>query len=432
MTVGQNESKFTELSRFAPFMIQDEARKAKKFERGLRGSIRNKLTPLKLRLYADVVERALMIERDNEEFWKSRNQKREAKSNARAASNTSQTQGDASKKLKTMVTNTSTPAQPMNRFTGKCYNCGIEGHSARFCKQPPQQPHYQALPQMHPRPQPQFQAHQPQYQRPPYHQVPEQYQRNSQQRPPQQQQRPQQQHYQPRQEGQASRQPAQGRVFTIVPSDANANGAVVEDKNLVIATPIGSSVVLNQICRSCPVMVGDSVLLADLIVLDMQEFDVILGMDWLASFHAKLDCFEKTVTFSIPGRPRLQFLGKQKNGPSCDFLTLLEEEPHEVGIDQIPIVCEFSNVFQDIPGLPPRREIEFGIDLMPGVSPISMTPYRMAPVELKELKEQIQKLLEQGFIRPSTSPWGAPVLFTPVCSSFTEARPASRDAGRTT
>ncbi|GKD65771.1 putative reverse transcriptase domain-containing protein [Tanacetum coccineum] len=73
---------------------------------------------------------------------------------------------------------------------------------------------------------------------------------------------------------------------------------------------------------------------------------------------------------------------------------------------------EFADVFPDeLPGLPPAREIEFGIELIPGAEPISKAPYRMAPVELKELKEQLQEMLENGFIRPNVLPWGAPVLF---------------------
>ena len=69
------------------------------------------------------------------------------------------------------------------------------------------------------------------------------------------------------------------------------------------------------------------------------------------------------------------------------------------------MVCEFSDVFpEELPGLPPDREIEFCIDIVPNTDPISMSPYRMAPAELKELKEQLQELLDKGFIRPSTSP----------------------------
>ena len=76
------------------------------------------------------------------------------------------------------------------------------------------------------------------------------------------------------------------------------------------------------------------------------------------------------------------------------------------------MVNEFIDVFpEDLPGIPPKREIEFGIDLLPDTQPISIPPYRMAPAELKELKEQLKDLLEKGFIRPSISPWGAPVLF---------------------
>ncbi|GJS20235.1 putative reverse transcriptase domain-containing protein [Tanacetum coccineum] len=81
-------------------------------------------------------------------------------------------------------------------------------------------------------------------------------------------------------------------------------------------------------------------------------------------------------------------------------------------IENLPVVREFADVFPDeLPGLPPAREIEFGIELTPGAEPISKAPYRMAPVELKELKEQLQEMLENGFVRPSVSPWGAPVLF---------------------
>ena len=73
---------------------------------------------------------------------------------------------------------------------------------------------------------------------------------------------------------------------------------------------------------------------------------------------------------------------------------------------------EFLDVFpKDLSGLPPDREIEFSIDLLPGFSLISKAPYRMAPFELRELKAQLQELLDEGFIRPSVSPWGTPVLF---------------------
>ena len=81
-------------------------------------------------------------------------------------------------------------------------------------------------------------------------------------------------------------------------------------------------------------------------------------------------------------------------------------------LDLPRVVYEYADVFPDeLPGLPPHRDVNFGIELHPSTSPISMTPHRMAPVELQELRVQLKELLDKGFIRPSTSPWGAPVLF---------------------
>ena len=81
-------------------------------------------------------------------------------------------------------------------------------------------------------------------------------------------------------------------------------------------------------------------------------------------------------------------------------------------VEEIPVVREFPDVFpDDIARLPPEREVEFTIDLIPGTEPISIPPYRMASAELRELKARLEELLSKGFIRPSISPWGAPVLF---------------------
>nr|GFB88322.1 putative reverse transcriptase domain-containing protein [Tanacetum cinerariifolium] len=95
------------------------------------------------------------------------------------------------------------------------------------------------------------------------------------------------------------------------------------------------------------------------------------------------------------------------------FLATIHDMTFDVPfIHDQPIVSEFPDVFPDeLPGIPPVHEVEFSIELIPGAEPISKAPYRMAPIEQKELKDQLQELLERGFIRPSVSPWGAPVLF---------------------
>ncbi|GJV35186.1 putative nucleotidyltransferase, ribonuclease H [Tanacetum coccineum] len=90
----------------------------------------------------------------------------------------------------------------------------------------------------------------------------------------------------------------------------------------------------------------------------------------------------------------------------------MEKKSDEKRLEDIPVVREFPEVFpEDLPGLPPVRQVEFQIDLIPGATPVARAPYRLAPSEMQELSNQLQELADRGFIRPSTSPWGAPVLF---------------------
>ena len=168
---------------------------------------------------------------------------------------------------------------------------------------------------------------------------------------------------------------------------------------------------------------------ADLIKLGEMEYDIILGMDWLSTYHAHVDCHLKKIIFKMPGAPEYMFEGTKnkvsipvisalkatkllRHGCQGFLTTLIDKEKEEVRIEDIAVVREYPDVFpEDLPGLPPDREVEFSIDLLPGIGPISKAPYRMAPAEMKELKEQLEELLGLGFIRPSVSPWGAPVLF---------------------
>nr|GFD57140.1 putative reverse transcriptase domain-containing protein [Tanacetum cinerariifolium] len=86
---------------------------------------------------------------------------------------------------------------------------------------------------------------------------------------------------------------------------------------------------------------------------------------------------------------------------------VVEKEPVERRLEDVPVICKFPDVFpEDLPGLPPPREVVFGIELVLGAAPVARAPYRLAPSKMKELAKQLQELSDKGFIRPSSSPWG--------------------------
>ncbi|XP_058103281.1 uncharacterized protein LOC131246852 [Magnolia sinica] len=122
---------------------------------------------------------------------------------------------------------------------------------------------------------------------------------------------------------------------------------------LSVSTPLRKSVVLSHLCSSCPVFVGEIFLPTDLFVLLMAEYDVILGMDWLAEYHAMLNCSDRIVTFCIPDLPMFQFIVKLRGEPLSSLLACVVKESMTGCFEQLPIVCEFLDVFQEIPGLPP-------------------------------------------------------------------------------
>ncbi|KAL0559480.1 hypothetical protein IC582_004091 [Cucumis melo] len=198
---------------------------------------------------------------------------------------------------------------------------------------------------------------------------------------------------------------------------------------LSVSTPSGECMLSKEKVKACQIEIAGHVIEVTLIVLDMLDFDVILGMDWLAVNHASIDCSRKEVTFNPPSMASFKFKGGgSKSLPQVIsairaskllsqgtwgiLASVVDTREADVSLSSEPVVRDYPDVFpEELPGLPPHREVEFAIELEPGTVPISRAPYRMAPAELKELKVQLQELLDKGFIRPSVSPWGAPVLF---------------------
>nr|GEW90955.1 putative reverse transcriptase domain-containing protein [Tanacetum cinerariifolium] len=206
------------------------------------------------------------------------------------------------------------------------------------------------------------------------------------------------------------------------------------DTSYVVELADGRISETNIVLRGCTLGLLGHPFDIDLMPVELGSFDVNIGMDWLAKYHALIVCDEKVVR--IPYGDEVLII----RGDNCDVESKLniisctktqkyiqkgcqvylaqvtskkaEDKSDEKRLEDVPIVREFLKVFpEDLPGLPPALQVEFQIDLVPGAAPVARAPYRLASAEMQELSTQLQELSNKVFIRPSSLPWGAPVLF---------------------
>jgi hypothetical protein len=167
-----------------------------------------------------------------------------------------------------------------------------------------------------------------------------------------------------------------------------------------------------QLCLKVNLKIRGVNFVANLIVLESKGIDVILGMDWLSKHKMLIDCARKFVKLTTPDGKELEFITKPVvTAKGVDNRAQVNQLDASQG-STVPVVNEFPDVFpEELPGMPPDRDIEFVIELKSGTAPIYKIPFRMTTPELDELKKHIKELLEEGFICASSSPWGAPVFF---------------------
>ncbi|KAJ9544548.1 hypothetical protein OSB04_024255 [Centaurea solstitialis] len=183
------------------------------------------------------------------------------------------------------------------------------------------------------------------------------------------------------------------RVFQLTAEQVKDELDVVTDSPLEVEIADEEFCLCKNLFRGNVIEIMGVEFSIDLIPIPMREINVVAGVDWLSRNGGHIDCENERVVI---------------RNPSGGELTIAKKKT----MADVPVVCEFPDVFlEDLPGVPPERQVEFRIDLVPGAVPIAKTPYRLAPPEMQELSSQLEELLEKGFIRPSSSPWGTPILF---------------------
>ncbi|KAF5804296.1 putative nucleotidyltransferase, Ribonuclease H [Helianthus annuus] len=196
----------------------------------------------------------------------------------------------------------------------------------------------------------------------------------------------------------------------------------------LVETANGETVKISEILQGARIEIFNQKFMANLYPMNLVGFDVVLGMDWLIANKASILCDQKTIQLKSPRGEKISIKG-DKPFRSTKFISVMKTasciregsivylisiitNTKGKEVKDIPVVSQFSDIFpEELPGLPPDREVEFRIHLLPGTAPIAKAPYRLAPAEMQELKKQLDELLEKGFIQPSSSPWGAPILF---------------------
>ncbi|KAD6794782.1 hypothetical protein E3N88_05678 [Mikania micrantha] len=197
----------------------------------------------------------------------------------------------------------------------------------------------------------------------------------------------------------------------------------------VIELANGKMIKTSSVIQGCSLNLNDHLFCIDLLPIELGSFDVVVGMNWLSDNQAEVVCQTKVIRIPLPNGNTLVVQGERagrklgliscmraqkflRKGCYAFLAHVTEHNSSPTRITDIPVVKDFPEVFpEDISGLPPTRQVEFRIDLIPGAAPVAKAPYRLAPSEMQELSGQLQELLDKGFIRPSFSPWGAPILF---------------------
>uniref|UniRef100_A0A2N9HRA9 RNA-directed DNA polymerase n=1 Tax=Fagus sylvatica TaxID=28930 RepID=A0A2N9HRA9_FAGSY len=371
MTVEEYAAKFIELSRFAPHLIPDEHKKVTKFQKGLNDKIRPHILAAGVNTFSETVKRAMRLEED---FKYNHGSDESGKKQWSSGSHHGKGQGQKFKKgffkkfdnrKQSFVHDKSASSHSSEKKP--CPLCGMshEGQPCAIklcytCKQP------RHFARVCPTTKGSGSSSSPQTQK-----------------------------------SDASVKRVQGRVYALTTQDAQATDTVVTgilplfstparvlfdpgsthsfiscgfvrniarspeplEYELSVSTPLGDTLMSNLVLKSCMFCIEGRELSADLVLLGMHDFDVILGMNWLAAYHASVDCFEKEVVFRPPALRANRLLRKGCRG----FLaSVVDLQKKELEIKDIPIVREFPDVFpEDLPGLPPDCEVEFSIDLVP-------------------------------------------------------------------
>ncbi|XP_076890891.1 uncharacterized protein LOC143542081 [Bidens hawaiensis] len=181
-----------------------------------------------------------------------------------------------------------------------------------------------------------------------------------------------------------------------------------------VETANGNLIRISEVLNSYIILAGYE-MPVQLLPMELAGFDVILGMDWFAANQARILCKEKAIEILTPNNKMMRIAGDKDSGKigiiskikashclgkGClGYMAYVTKEPEPKKLEEVPIVTEFKDVFPDeFRGIPPNQEVEFRIDLVPGTAPIAKSLYRLAPTEMKELKKQLDELLEKGFI----------------------------------
>ncbi|XP_024026718.1 uncharacterized protein LOC112093117 [Morus notabilis] len=380
MTVREYEARFNELSCFAPSLIESERTKCLKFKKGLKGVIQKSVVALRHRVYSDLVAAAISVEQEHITFLQDREALGRTSGGPQRSNRKSRDQGHGSGGVPSGSSGSS-GSRKSGPYSFKCHHYGELGHIKRNCpsrgqqvnqqtRQLPQNqrgiaPSQDRLPQFTPFYQPQLPAQMPIPPAPIFRPLNYSYFRpqasvSVQSTPPQQQYKPGNQRPNNNERGKGK---APGQMHTMAgeSSGAHAGNPVVEglkpddlETSMFISFPL-RRVEVTIVCRSCVITIGSEKLKADLIILPMNQFDVVLGMDWLSRYGVIVDCHRMRVTLTTDSEGESGVTGENV---------------------EVPVVDEYADVFPDeLPGLPPDREIEFYIDLLPETASISIAPY---------------------------------------------------------